>query len=1355
MCVCMFCRCEVCNKRFSGNVPAQQHLQSEAHVRKVQQQARQSAHPLWCSVCSLQCNSQQQYDTHCDSPRHHHMVNQLVIIREQQALTASQRSPREREAGQETIDKNLSLNQCLEAGELWSAQNVPRTAVHLGVSSHSATSKAAAATTVMSVPAEIPPGGIRFNGSRGHCYVCNIELTSLQHKKQHVEGKQHKKRALTFGSGAGGGAGAGAGGLMVGGGEHQGVMMCSICQVPLSGQLNVEQHFNSPKHKARKLEHDRQAELSGAPPGFNAPPVLTGPGPAAAPASSALPELNSFSPLHGPNSIPGKLISFPGQANQHQQGAWAPSYSQPMNVAQGNVPVTGVDDPQMPQSPESLKFEWHPMKGGSCAVCDQHFQQLEEGSRHLVSAEHRQREEDIKKQSCDICGVQYSGLASAKQHLNSEKHKKQFLYTRMGMPGNAPASGISGTEVGGGNLPNSSGYKNLLMSLTSSELSRTMFNIHEWEETCRKVVFPGNSSVLSVPPMAPENVPSQTSLSQPVVHPQQAPTSAEEKVLQPSLTSSQLSHTMSNVHKWEESFRKAVPPENFPVLNTPPVTPENVPPQTSLFQPVMHPQQAQTSTEEKVLNALDEDSRSPFPMTQVNIPPSVVGMEASAGQHSEALRTIPEYVFDGSRGICNVCKIDFTSKSHADSHLAGTKHQKARLRWQPHAMGLQAGASTQGQALSVAQGGSVAQGLPANTNQGTPAVPDPARVQQAYRFDGNRGFCFACKIDLSSEAHANQHLVGKKHQAAAERWTQEGEARNYPLYCDICHKPFTGQESAAQHFLSDKHKKKVALAEGTAAGRKDPTTGALLITRDGQMWYVCEVCKVPLNTPEQFKLHVNSPRHNSEVEKSKQQEHIDWSSPVDTPSMVQPSSPSAAQLSLPSTAQLSSPTAGTAGPDPTDFQHLTRFSTKPTPGAYVPPLQQMQLTAAGLTRTEHGAPMTLKTEPGVPMSYPQQLIPSGSIAKAQSGSSSTDITATGSSENGSAHGGRNPAYPGGNPAYPGRNPAYLGGNPAYPGGNPAHPGSAQVLPGRGVPSSSPDNHHVTSSTNSFDMGAMFSSISSLQGQRQSHSGPRFGEGAFSELSPGLAVRQVCRGSAGSRGSRSTTQVLRPDGNYDFDDDDDSRRLPTSSSSADYQDGDIEQSEETDLSRTMSTIHSGVGLSQTATEKRQAESIASTTSNNLTSLHTDPGSLTAPGGLRIGSEVMLNRRPMPPSEPNLFRGFRYACLLCKQPMNTKEDYEKHMKGLKHQMKAATVCAPDNSKEKLIKMDDHDTSFKEAYKCCKTTPRTYQVELMCKAMGSDSTVIYLPTGKIFKFFSFFWPFGFVGWFCLDKRLHDNIM
>ena len=1175
----------MCNKRFSGNVPAQQHLRSEAHIRKVQHQARQSAHPLWCKVCSLQCNSQQQYDTHCDSPRHHHMINQLNIIREQQALTAAQGSQTQSLAGQEVSDENLSLNQPssgLNAGELRPPRNITGTSVSLGVVPLYSASKVAAAA--MSAPAEIPPEGIRFDGSRGHCYVCNIELTSLQHKKQHVEGKQHKKKAPTLGSRAAGMAGTG--GVLAGGGEGQGVMMCRICQVPLSGQLNVEQHFNSAKHKARKMEHDHQAELAGAATG--------GAGPMTPQASSALPELGSFLSLCGPDSIPGRLISFPGQANQ-QPGAWpsGPAH-QPVNTAKGSIPSAGIS----PQSLESLKFEWHPIKGGFCWACDQQLQSLEEGAKHLGSREHRQREEDLKKQSCDICGVHYSGLASIKRHLNSEQHKNQFLYTQATVSSNTPASGVVGVGVGGGSSPSLSGYKNLL---------------------------------------------------------------------QPSLTSSQLSHIMSNVNEWEETQRKAVFLENSSVLDTPPITPENVRTQPLSFQPQVHPQ-TQTPAE-KVLNALDDGSPSPFPMTQVNIPPSVVGMEPPVGQQSEASSTIPEYVFDGSRGVCNVCSVGFTSKSHADSHLAGSKHQKARLRWQPQATRLQTAVGAQGQAFSEIQGGSVAQCPPASANQGVSATSDPTRAQRAYRFDGSRGYCFACKIDLSSEAHASQHLVGKKHQAAAERWILEGEARSYPLYCDICHKPFTGQESAAQHFLSEKHKKKAALSEGAAAGKKDPVTGALLITLDGQMWYLCEVCRCPLNTPEQFRLHVNSPRHNDQVEKSKQQEHSNRSSLIDPLNV----------------GQLSSPTVGATGPDPTDLQLLTRFSVKLTPGEYVPPPQPVQLSATGLIRLE----------PGVPRS--QQMVPTGFIY----------------SENGFTHGGGESTCPSSTQR--------------------EMPSSSQVLPGRAVTNSSEGNHNETGNNHSYQQNAELSSTSSSPGQRQSHSGPRFGEGTFSELSLGLAVHQVSRGSAGSRGGRSSAQVLRPDGKYEFDDDD-SRSLPTSSSSADYQEGDRQQSEETDSSMTVSTIHSGAALYETAVDMRSAKSIASTTSNNLTSVHTDPGSLTDLAGLRIGREVIPSQQQQQ-LEPNPFRGFRYSCRLCRQPMNTKEDYDKHMKGVKHQMKAATVSAPDNSKEKLIKMDDYRTSFNEAYKCCKTMPRTYQVELMCKAMGSDSTVVYLPTGKVCFLFALF--------------------
>ena len=429
-----------------------------------------------------------------------------------------------------------------------------------------------------------------------------------------------------------------------------------------------------------------------------------------------------------------------------------------------------------------------------------------------------------------------------------------------------------------------------------------------------------------------------------------------------------------------------------------------------------------------------------------------------------------------------------------------------------------------------------------------------------------------------------------------------------------------------------------------------------------QVWYMCEVCKCPLNTPEQFRLHTNSPRHNTEVEKSRKKDNSNRSSPIDTP-------PPQSSGQLPPLPPLPPPPQAATGTDPSDFQHLvlTRSSVKTTPGAYVPQPQQSPDTA-GLVRMELGALGALKTEPGSPgammggepgvhsaaLSYTGQVTSAGYAVKTEpGGNSSAFVTATSGypSENGFTQAG------GG------------GGNPTtYPGSTmqrDRNASSSQAsLPGRAVTNNngSQENHHHApgGSDSSIQQQDSFSSGFSSQGQ--GHSGHRMGAGTFSEVSHGLAVQQICRGSAGSRGSRSIAQMLRPDGNYEFDDDDTGRRLPTSSSSANYrdQDGPLRGQEEADpgSSLAVSAVHSGYDLSLTDSEKKLAESMAGT--NNLTSIHTDPGSLSLVAGLeglRLGSSVMPDRpqqpRPSQGPEANPFKGFRYSCNLCKQPMNTKE------------------------------------------------------------------------------------------------------
>ncbi|XP_076450755.1 uncharacterized protein LOC143286826 isoform X2 [Babylonia areolata] len=1062
------------------------------------------------------------------------MSAQLGIIQKQQVLTAAQIQLTDGKVGNKQTRNTLNVKgeeaekQCLGAegvvSELQDARNTVSGFVPIDPSVHNFS------LPTMSSSSPVPPDGVYFEHNRGHCYVCGIELTSLQHKTQHVEGKQHKKKVLTFCNG--GGMNETGAGVMSG---SQGVMMCAICNVPLSGEQNVQQHFSSTKHKARKAEFYRQSVSLG-----HAADVRD----ISQPPTSA--STNTFSTLHGPLSLPkpqvsGQMLQPTAQQRPHQVSS----------SMQADHPV----DTNVHRQP----MEWRP-SGGVCHMCDQRFQSGEEFIKHLRSAEHQQRENDMKRPGCQVCQVKYSDHDSARQHLNSQEHKESVMCSWQ----TAEPDLMS-------NLRTDTNLPNITQSSIPSDLSHKMSDVSGFEQTLKKMVIDDSSVAV------------QTKIPRGVVQP-------------------------------------------FPLM----------------------------TRSGSDLNVWDQDTKT-------------APLKLEISEQNPEMRDVPEYIFDGCRGHCNVCKIELTSKSHAESHLAGAKHKKASLRWQSTVSFQASGASALPQAYGVGQGGVPL--LPA-VNCEKPIFSSQSDLplgKQGYRFDGNRGYCFACKIELTSEAHANQHLVGKKHQTATERWIQEGQSCNYPLYCDICLKPFTGQESAAQHFLSEKHKKKQLLSEGAASAKKDPDSGALMIVRDGQMWYMCETCKCPLNTLEQFRLHVNSPRHNAEVEKAKKQDHSNRSSPTDAGDV--------AQNNLSATRN---------SPDPSDLQHLvTRSSVKTTPGLQLAQPQQTPLGNAGLINTE-----PVQKELGTQASASGHVLHGLNYnIRPETNNSSVWQSDKGGIlkvENGSLQAFMQREIP-----------------------------SQYVF--RGIPS-----QHQALHSNSFSQvqhGPASSHSSSSLGQR----GQRFDEGTFSDLN----IRQISCGNTGSRGTRSTGQVLRIDADYEPDEEN-MKSLPVSASTSDYQEPNAENNltEDTDQSLAMSSIHGGYTLSMTDQEKQQASYAAGTMPDRFTSIYTDPGSLSATGAFQANPEgiVIQQRRSTP--ELNQFKGFRYACFLCKQPMNTKEDYDRHMKGLKHQMKAATVSAPDKSREKLIKVH-RVSSDKEAH-CCRTKPRKYQVELMKKAMAHDSTVVYLPTG-----------------------------
>lgn len=217
------------------------------------------------------------------------------------------------------------------------------------------------------------------------------------------------------------------------------------------------------------------------------------------------------------------------------------------------------------------------------------------------------------------------------------------------------------------------------------------------------------------------------------------------------------------------------------------------------------------------------------------------GSQNSTDQQNKNNRT-QEYSFDGNRGYCNVCKIELTSPQHAKQHLNGKPHAKAKA------------AESSGLHHTKAVNEANTAGVHGDE----------------YNFSGGRGYCYICKIELTSQAHAEQHLSGKNHEKAKSKGNADVQ-KSLPLTCEICQKTFSGPECASQHFSSVKHRQKEALVQSHNPNSPPITNQNIpafeVSPGDKTKWVICEVCNVKLNSIEQLNIHKNSPKHIAEEEK--------------------------------------------------------------------------------------------------------------------------------------------------------------------------------------------------------------------------------------------------------------------------------------------------------------------------------------------------------------------------------------------------------------------------------------------------------------------------------------------------------
>lgn len=219
---------------------------------------------------------------------------------------------------------------------------------------------------------------------------------------------------------------------------------------------------------------------------------------------------------------------------------------------------------------------------------------------------------------------------------------------------------------------------------------------------------------------------------------------------------------------------------------------------------------------------------------------------SSPTRPSSSSKNLPDYTFDkmSRKGFCNVCNLDLTSEEHAKQHVNGQKHLKAKQRF--------------------------------GNNIQTQEIPSPKSSntvpQKEYAFDGMHGYCFVCKIDLTSHQHASQHLNGKPHAKA--KASQSSSFHQTPSsspqqsrsssandksdikqeyvftggrgFCYICNLELTSNVHAQQHLSGKSHEK-----------AKQKVCGSI----PSSLPLTCEICKKSFSGPECASQHFSSAKH--------------------------------------------------------------------------------------------------------------------------------------------------------------------------------------------------------------------------------------------------------------------------------------------------------------------------------------------------------------------------------------------------------------------------------------------------------------------------------------------------------------
>ena len=644
--------CNLCSKRFSGPASAQQHYVSEDHRKREMFAASEDKSIYDCDICSVKCNSRQQRNEHDVSPRH------IERLRRQQQLSSSP--------------------------------------AYKGVQSDQQQSN--------------PSRSYDFDGCRGYCHVCEIDLTSPQHCRQHVSGSKHQKKEQQ-------------GKLQIGTDNADNGLFCKLCKVPFSGPNNAHQHYESLKHKKKEMESQSPCMQNTGSYSYQVPTTSD------AGMQEIVPGLSLINVTSVPSNLPDPLIPCHNNINTS-------TFSQ-------NQRAVDLTSPQVKEQHVTGFQQWSADTAGSSAS------------------------EDYK---CDVCNVTFSGPKPAEQHFASDKHKKRAAlpHTNFSIPSKDLVT--TGTKV----------------QVHQVELFPTSLfpEEHSSSQDSRGISLP-----LNIPPESSGHIKDKRCLDTSDFCQVQMDGEICLKVdggsIRPTVQTQTVNrlNTANNSISSETSYDQA----SSALRNMIADQKMNVDQDVGTSQPFTF------SGDHGWCNICNIKLTS-----LIYAHDHLVSKEhrdkLSASSVSATFRSSENrkgYTFDGTRGYCFLCNIELTSPKHANQHLNGKSHTKAKLM-----------SSSMNEVKSNDM--SKSHGI--------------ANDKPEYDFHGDKGFCFLCNIELTSNSHAHEHLKGKNHKKAVERKQEQQHGITQHLFCEICYVKFSGPENAAQHFRSTKHIMKSQQSSGGIHG---------------------------------------------------------------------------------------------------------------------------------------------------------------------------------------------------------------------------------------------------------------------------------------------------------------------------------------------------------------------------------------------------------------------------------------------------------------------------------------------------------------------------------------------------------